>query len=79
MSASENLIEAGVATAPQFRKPSYPPAEVASILSISMAVVYRLIAKGDLRAAKIGGALRVNRGELTRYIEEIGLEVEPGR
>lgn len=62
-----------------FRKPTYTVAEVASILLVSIGVVYGLINRSELAASKIGASLRINRRELERYVTAIGLEVEPGQ
>ena len=43
--------------------------DVAVRLAISARGVYRLISAGELRALKIGGALRVQESELARYLE----------
>jgi excisionase family DNA binding protein len=40
------------------------PAEVAVELRISAPTVYRLIAAGELPAAKVGGQLRIERAEV---------------
>ena len=44
--------------------------EVAKILNISRAMAYRLIQTGEIRAVKIGSALRVRCEDLINYIEE---------
>ena len=46
------------------------PAEVARILNVSKALVYRLIRQGFLPAVRIGHAVRVRRVDLDAYIEE---------
>jgi len=40
------------------------PAEVAAELRISSPTVYRLIATGELRAARVGGQLRIERADV---------------
>lgn len=43
-------------------------AEAARILRVSRATAYRLIGSGELPAVRVGGSLRVDRGELDGYI-----------
>ena len=42
--------------------------EAASILRVSRATAYRLIGSGELPAVRVGGQLRVDRGELDQYV-----------
>jgi excisionase family DNA binding protein len=42
--------------------------KVAEALAISRRTAYALIAKGEIRTFKIGGAVRVTRAELRRYL-----------
>lgn len=37
------------------------PAEVARLFAVSPSLIYRMIARGELRAARIGGAVRIPR------------------
>ena len=46
----------------------YTPEETASILKISNSTFRRLVKKGVLRAAKIGGQYRVLGGEILRLL-----------
>lgn len=39
--------------------------------ALSRSALYRLIAAGDLRAVKVGKALRVSEAELCRFIESL--------
>lgn len=43
--------------------------EVASLLKLHRNQVYKLISSGKLAGHKIGGAIRVNEGDLMEYIE----------
>ncbi len=60
-------------TAPVERM-AYTPREAAAALGISRRSLDRAVARGDLRAARIGGAVRIPRAELDRL-----LGVEPAR
>ncbi|HET7172778.1 MAG TPA: helix-turn-helix domain-containing protein [Nocardioidaceae bacterium] len=53
-------------------------ADVAEILSISMAQVYALVRRGELRAIKVGGRgqWRVETTELDRYIADAYADTE---
>jgi excisionase family DNA binding protein len=51
-------------------KPFLRASEVARILSISRAMAYQLIQRGDIRSVHIGTACRVRREDLERYIQE---------
>ena len=42
--------------------------EVAEILNVSKAFVYKLVGTGELRSIKIGTAIRVRRADLNNYI-----------
>lgn len=48
--------------------------EVASLLRLSRAKVYELIARGDLVSVKIDGARRVRRVDLERYVATLGAD-----
>jgi excisionase family DNA binding protein len=43
--------------------------QVAAELGVSVGLVYRLIATGELAGHRFGAALRVRAGDLARYIE----------
>lgn len=43
--------------------------QVADVLSVHLNTVKRLIARGELRASKIGRALRVDKVDLKDYLE----------
>ena len=51
------------------------PAEVAEILSISKALVYRLIQQGLIQAVRINHAVRVKRSDLYAFIERCRTEL----
>ena len=48
--------------------------EVAEVLRLSRLSVYRQLDRGDLRAIRLGehGPLRIEEGELRRYLDEGG-------
>jgi excisionase family DNA binding protein len=46
------------------------PKETADYLGVSMAVVYRLVRSGRLRAAKIGGQYRITQTAVRQLLEE---------
>lgn len=46
------------------------PAELAAALGLSRSLVYQLIASGQLRAVRIGRAVRVRVDDLEEFIEE---------
>jgi excisionase family DNA binding protein len=46
----------------------YTKREAASSLRISVRQLERLIAAGDLSAVRIGGAIRIRRGDLNAYV-----------
>jgi len=45
------------------------PAEVAVELRVSAPTIYRLLGRGGLKGVRVGGQLRVDRDELSRYLE----------
>ena len=45
------------------------PAQVAAQLGLCRETVYRLIAQGELVAARVGSALRVSASDLAAYLE----------
>jgi len=49
---------------------AYRVPEAASQLGVSKAHLYNLIARGDLRAVKIGAATRIPASELARMLGE---------
>jgi excisionase family DNA binding protein len=50
--------------------PPMSPRDVAGYLHVSIAVVYRLIASGHLRAAKVGGQYRITTAALHKFLED---------
>jgi excisionase family DNA binding protein len=44
--------------------------EVAEVLRIARSRAYELVAEGEIPSVRIGRSLRVNRGELDRWLEE---------
>jgi excisionase family DNA binding protein len=50
--------------------PPMSPKETADYLGVSMAVVYRLVRSGRLRAAKIGGQYRITQTAVRQLLEE---------
>ncbi len=46
----------------------YSPGQVATLLHVSRRTVERLIRKGELRSAKVGGQRRITKAELERYV-----------
>lgn len=61
----------------ELRRPNYRVPEVAALLDLNAASVYRMIDRGDLPSARVCGSLRVNRAALAEYITAKGLEVDP--
>lgn len=59
------------------RRQSYRPSDIAALLDLSIASVYRMIACGELTGIKVRGCLRVNKNDLAAYISRIGLQVDP--
>jgi len=49
----------------------YTVEEAARLLSVSVATLYRLMAKGDVRYIKIGRARRIKRDDLVAYVEQV--------
>jgi putative molybdopterin biosynthesis protein len=45
------------------------PAEVAVELRVSAPTIYRVISRGELKAAKVGGQLRVDRADVDRFVQ----------
>ena len=45
------------------------PAEVAETLRINVLTVYRYIRRGELNAIRLGKTYRINRDDLTRFLE----------
>ena len=45
------------------------PAEVAVELRVSAPTVYRVISRGELKAVRVGGQLRVDRDDLERFLQ----------
>ena len=54
---------------PQERFPLLNAADVAKVLNISLAMAYRLIQIGEIRAVQIGKGRRVRPQDLHQYIE----------
>lgn len=49
----------------------HSPAETAVLLGVSMATVYRLVARGELDSAKLGHrTLRISRASIESYVRE---------
>jgi excisionase family DNA binding protein len=46
------------------------PAEVAVELRVSAPTIYRMVSRGELRAVKVGGQLRVDRDDLDRLLAD---------
>lgn len=51
-------------------KTFHTPAEIAAALRITSGMVYKLVSTGQLRAVRIGSALRIPTSELDRYLSE---------
>jgi excisionase family DNA binding protein len=49
----------------------YRVVEAARLLRLSRATVYKLIAEGRLRPAKIGRSTRIPAAELERFVREV--------
>ncbi len=49
------------------------PTDLASILDVSTAYVYKCIRCGSLRTTKIGSEHRIPQAEAVRYLESLGL------
>jgi putative molybdopterin biosynthesis protein len=47
---------------------AYSPQEVAKQLGLSPQTVYRLIKRGEIRAAEIGGQYRISESEYKRLL-----------
>lgn len=45
-------------------------AEVAEYLRVDQDIIYRLVHDGDLRAVRIGRAIRIPMQEVRRYVED---------
>jgi excisionase family DNA binding protein len=50
-------------------KPFYTPDELADLLAVSKATVYRLVCKRQLPFHKIGGVLRFKREDIEEFLE----------
>ena len=50
--------------------PPMSPKETAGYLGVSMAVVYRLVRSGRLRAAKVGGQYRITQAAVRQLLED---------
>ena len=61
---------------PQERFPLLNATDVAKVLNISLAMAYRLIQIGEIRAVQIGKGRRVRPQDLRQYIES-NLTSEP--
>lgn len=44
--------------------------EVAKVLRIARSRAYELVAEGEIPSVRIGRSVRVNRGELDRWLQE---------
>ena len=55
---------------------AFTPAEIGTLAKLSRATVYRLIASGELPAARIGGQYRVPASELERLLSPRRAEAE---
>jgi excisionase family DNA binding protein len=49
---------------------AYKVSHVAHLLECSRAHLYNLIARGELKSIKLGGARRITRAEIDRYLAE---------
>ena len=47
---------------------------VCSRTDLSRSTIYRLIERGDLKAVKVGKALRITDSEINRFIEELSTQ-----
>lgn len=54
---------------------AYRPVEVAEALGISRTAVYVLLARGEMRAIRVGASMRVPVAEVARYVAERMAEV----
>jgi excisionase family DNA binding protein len=52
----------------------YRAEEVSEVLGLGRTKVFALIARGDIRAVKIGGSTRVPADELRAYVERVKAE-----
>jgi excisionase family DNA binding protein len=52
-------------------------AEVAAVLRVSNMTVYRLIKAGDLPAIRVGKSFRIQQHDLTAYLADGLVRVEP--
>lgn len=53
----------------KMNKEAYTPDEVAKLFKISKHTVYELIKRGELKAFKIGNKMRIEQGELDRFMD----------
>lgn len=64
----------------QLDKLAYSATEVAALLGIGVASVYAGVAKGDVRAVRVGGRIVITAGELRRLLGlEGGVPTADGR
>ena len=47
----------------------YALAQVAAVLGVTETTVRRMVGRGELRATRVGGSLRVTENELRRILE----------
>ena len=47
------------------------PQDVAERLQVSRRMIYSLIARGDLRSCRVGGAIRIHPDDLADYLDQL--------
>jgi excisionase family DNA binding protein len=52
------------------RRKYYSVREIAHYLGVSRSTAYELVSRGELRAKKFGGSVKVSREEVLRYERE---------
>jgi excisionase family DNA binding protein len=49
-------------------EPCHSPRHVCELLGISLPTLYRIVARGEMEAFKIGRATRIRQSEIDRYV-----------
>ena len=68
--AAETLL-VGITAPPSVNPDAYTTTEVADALGLSRSTIAAMLARGEIRSVKLGGARRVFRADLDAYISAV--------
>jgi excisionase family DNA binding protein len=56
---------------PSSHRISYSPSDAAKVIGVSRSTLFNLLARGDLKARKLGTRTLITTAELERYLAEL--------